>query len=201
MQLCFKLRYSTNHKQEIQIQLRFLKVKNAARVTIQVTNTTRSWFSFSSSCKHNTFVFPQILFIKLDLSCQASPGLIPGFWMGWHLVPDRGNALMHIICSHSTPRNQPSRSPSHSILCSAKNQLVSRRKAYRHVINFSDFLLQPGKCNAWDVPLNPRPVKSDLLLLSASQSLLHPYKDPRHLSWLPPPPRHEMMAEAYEEVG
>lgn len=40
---------------------------------------------------------------------------------------------MHIICSHSTPRNRPSRSPSHSILCTAKNQLVSIIEG-RHII-------------------------------------------------------------------
>lgn len=92
MGLCFKLSYSTKHKQEIQMQLKFLKVKSTVRVSFWATNTTRQpWFSFSSSCKHNTFILPQSLSMKWDLARQASPGFLPGFSLEWHLVGDRGH--------------------------------------------------------------------------------------------------------------
>lgn len=67
---------------------------------------------------------------------SSSPWIHSWLLYGGHLVADRWNTLMDIICTYSTPQNQPPvRSSSSAIPCTAKDQLASKEKPHSLIID------------------------------------------------------------------
>lgn len=109
---------------------------------------------------------------------------------------------------HSTPRNWPPL----GLPVTAFYALLRRINfpEERHILMSEatkerslEFLLQPDKSHSWDMSLNPCLVKhSNWSFIPISPLVtLTPLQKAKTPRWLPPPPRHGVMAEAYEEVS